>query len=84
MNQSMGDHTEDKAPKTDMTDKETNFPSQNVFDEDGVIFSSNFDNGNLAKVLKLKSLMPYDYKIWVAPDNHGTVTLLYSIISPIS
>ena len=52
-----------------------NLPSQNVFEVEGVTFSSNFDNGNLAKVVKLKSAMPYDYKVWVAPDNQGTVTV---------
>lgn len=69
-----------EAVKSEMTEKGMNFPSQNVFNEDGVIFSSNFDNGNLAKVLQLKSSMPYDYKVWVAPDNHGTALLLYQHI----
>ena len=71
---------ENEAEKSGMTEKGMNFPSQNVFDENGVIFSSDFDNGNLAKVLRLKSNIPYDYKVWVAPDNHGTALLLYRCI----
>jgi hypothetical protein len=47
-------------------------PSQNVFTIDGVVFSSDFDNGNLLKVEKSKSSSPYDYKVWTAPDNQGT------------
>lgn len=59
-----------------MTEKTTALPSQNVFDIDGVIFSSNFDNGNLSKVTKLNSTLAYDYKVLVAPDNQGTVQYL--------
>lgn len=47
-------------------------PAHNIFEFDGdVTFSSNFDNGNLAKVEKLQS-RPFDFKIWTAPDNMGT------------
>ena len=48
------------------------FPSQNIFEIDGVTFSSNFDNGNLAKVEKnVSNGQNHDYKIWVSPDNCG-------------
>lgn len=57
-----------------MEDKPSiNYPSQNVIEIDGIVFSSNFDNGNLAKVEKNKTHLQYDYKIWVAPDNAGRV-----------
>jgi hypothetical protein len=53
-----------------MSAKQTNYgvPSQNVFAFDsGISFSSNFDNGNLAKVVQ--GSKPYDFKIWTAPDS---------------
>ena len=46
----------------------TKVPAHNVFVFDQVIFSSNFDNGNLAKVEKIPN-RSYEYKIWTAPDN---------------
>ena len=49
----------------------TRIPAHNVFTlEDGTIFSSNFDNGNLARVEK--SNKPGEYLIWTAPDNMGS------------
>ena len=42
-----------------------------VFD-DNITFSSNFDNGNLARVER-SGTKPYDFRIWTAPDNMGTV-----------
>ena len=46
-------------------------PAHRVFTfENGVTFSSNFDNGNLQKVEE--STKPYDYRIWTCPDNFGT------------
>ena len=48
-------------------------PTQNRFDLDGVVFSSQFDNGNLSRVMKLSGTgHPYDYKVFVATDNYGT------------
>lgn len=50
----------------------TAIPAHSVFKFDnGVTFSSNFDNGNLAKVERLPN-RPYEFKIWTAPDNLGT------------
>jgi hypothetical protein len=46
----------------------TKVPAHNVFVIDQVIFSSNFDNGNLARVEKIPN-RSYEYKIWTAPDN---------------
>jgi len=47
-------------------------PSQTTTSfDDGVVFSSAFDNGNLAKVVKCGG-GPFDYRVWVAPDNSGT------------
>jgi len=44
-----------------------------VFSFDGeVVFSSNFDNGNLARVERSGSSSRYDFKIWTAPDNMGS------------
>jgi len=43
-------------------------PAHNVFIFDQVIFSSNFDNGNLAKVEKVPN-RSFEFKIWTAPDN---------------
>jgi hypothetical protein len=54
-----------------MSAKQSNcgVPSQNVFAFDsGISFSSNFDNGNLAKVEQVAG-KPYDFKIWTAPDS---------------
>ena len=45
-------------------------PAHNVFTfSDGVIFSSNFDNGNLLRVEETNK--SYDYRVWTAPDNTG-------------
>ena len=52
-------------------------PAHNVFVFDQVIFSSNLDNGNLAKVEKVPN-RSYEYKIWTAPDN--MVTFEFSFI----
>jgi hypothetical protein len=46
-------------------------PAHSVFTFDDIIFSSNFDNGNLGKVERVPN-KPYDFKIWTAPDNMGT------------
>lgn len=46
----------------------TKVPAHNVFAFEQVIFSSNFDNGNLARVEKIPN-RSYEYKIWTAPDN---------------
>ncbi len=47
-------------------------PAHNIFNFDnGVVFSSNFDNGNLAKVERIGN-RPYEFKIWTAPDNMGS------------
>ncbi|KAJ1400436.1 hypothetical protein B484DRAFT_406026 [Ochromonadaceae sp. CCMP2298] len=46
-------------------------PAHNVFAfENGVKFSSNFDNGNVAKVEQ--SHKSFEYRVWTAPDNLGT------------
>ena len=57
--------------------------SHNVFTfDDNITFSSNFDNGNLARVERIVSSTPqlpsssssikyYDYRIWSACDNMG-------------
>jgi hypothetical protein len=48
----------------------TPVPAHNVFTfSDGVIFSSNFDNGNLLRVEQTNK--SYDYRVWTAPDNTG-------------
>lgn len=44
--------------------------AHNVFEIDGITFSSNFDNGNLAKVEKIVG-KAFDFRIWAAPDNYG-------------
>jgi hypothetical protein len=50
----------------------SSYPAHNVFSFDnGVTFSSNFDNGNVARVERLAN-RPYEFKIWSAPDNMGT------------
>lgn len=47
-------------------------PAHNIFRFDnGITFSSNFDNGNLARVERFPN-RPFDFKIWTAPDNMGT------------
>lgn len=43
-------------------------PAHNIFIFDQIIFSSNFDNGNLAKVEKVPN-RSFEFKIWSAPDN---------------
>ena len=47
------------------------YPAHNVFTFDSVTFSSNFDNGNLARVERVGNKL-YEFKIWSAPDNMGT------------
>jgi hypothetical protein len=59
-----------------MSEKLDELPSQNVFNFGRVTFSSNFDNGNLARVKKIDLGLPYQYKVWVAVDNEGGVILL--------
>jgi hypothetical protein len=59
-----------------MTEKFEDLPSQNVFNLGCVTFASNFDNGNLTKVKKIELGLPFEYRIWVAPDNQGIVSLL--------
>lgn len=47
--------------------------AHNVFTFDGgITFSSNFDNGNLGRVERVPN-RPYEFKIWTAPDNMGTM-----------
>jgi hypothetical protein len=46
-------------------------PAQNVFTFGDVTFSSNFDNGNLARAEQVPN-KSYDFRIWTAPDNMGT------------
>ena len=45
------------------------YPSQNTFELGGVIFSSNFDNGNLLKVERGGD--SNEYLLWTAADNYG-------------
>lgn len=49
----------------------TGVPAHNVFCFDGITFSSNFDNGNLARVEKVPN-KSHDFRIWTAPDNMGS------------
>jgi cytosolic carboxypeptidase protein 5 len=49
----------------------TEYPAHNVFEIDGVTFSSNFDNGNLLSVEKT-GRKTHEYQIWAASDNHGS------------
>lgn len=45
-------------------------PGHNFFSlDDGVQFCSEFDNGNLLRVMR--GTTPYEYMIWTAPDNTG-------------
>lgn len=46
-------------------------PAHKVFTFGEVTFSSNFDNGNLARVEQVPN-KSYDFRIWTAPDNMGT------------
>jgi hypothetical protein len=46
-------------------------PAHNVFTFGDVTFSSNFDNGNLARAEQVPN-KSYDFRIWTAPDNMGT------------
>jgi hypothetical protein len=64
-----------------MTEKFDDLPSQNVFNLGCVTFASNFDNGNLAKVKKIELGLPFEYRIWVAPDNQGKVCCYYHFLS---
>lgn len=46
-----------------------------LFEDLGVTFSSNFDNGNLAHVEQItmgKDVREFDFRIWSAPDNMDT------------
>jgi len=45
-------------------------PGHSIFEIDGLLFSSNFDNGNLMKVEK--GTETNEFYLWVAPDNAGT------------
>jgi hypothetical protein len=54
------------SPRSTLT-----IPAHSIFTFDDIIFSSNFDNGNLGKVERVPN-KPYDFKIWTAPDNMGT------------
>ena len=56
-----------------MDDTLEDLPSQNVFNLGCVTFASNFDNGNLARVKKIELGLPYEYRVWVAPDNQGII-----------
>jgi len=48
------------------------YPAHGVFTFDNdVVFSSNFDNGNLARVERVGA-KPYEFRIWTAADNMGT------------
>ena len=48
------------------------YPAHGVFTFDNdVVFSSNFDNGNLARVERIGT-KPYEFRIWTAADNMGT------------
>eukprot|EP01031_Cornospumella_fuschlensis_P030739 gene30739-37141_t len=49
----------------------TAIPAHNVFKFNDITFSSNFDNGNLARVERTAN-RPFEFKIWTAPDNMGT------------
>ena len=49
---------------------EITYPSQNIFECGGFLFSSNFDNGNLSKVEKGDA--SNEFYLWTAPDNAGT------------
>jgi hypothetical protein len=48
-----------------------NVPAHNIFDVNGVVFSSNFDSGNLAEVEKCGA-KPFEYRIYTCPDNMGS------------
>lgn len=56
--------------ETAMSFKNTEVPAHNVFTFGDVTFSSNFDNGNLARAEQTPN-KSFDYKIWTAPDNMG-------------
>jgi hypothetical protein len=49
----------------------TQIPAHNVFKFGDITFSSNFDNGNLARVERASN-RPFEFRIWTAPDNMGT------------
>ena len=55
-----------------MSGEDGDYPGHNVFtfDSESICFSSNFDNGNLARVEK--NGKGHDYRIWTAADNYGT------------
>ena len=55
-----------------MSTGSSEIPAHNVFNFNEVTFSSNFDNGNLARVEQVPN-RSYDFKIWTAPDNLGTM-----------
>ena len=54
-----------------MTTADGEVPAHKVFTFGEVTFSSNFDNGNLARVEQVPN-KSYDFRIWTAPDNMGT------------
>jgi hypothetical protein len=49
----------------------SSIPAHNVYKFQDITFSSNFDNGNLARVERVPN-RPFEFKIWTAPDNMGT------------
>ena len=51
--------------------EEKKYPAHNIFEIDGVTFTSKFDNGNLLSVEKV-GRKPHEYQIWSACDNSGT------------
>ena len=53
-----------------MFESEFKYPAHNVFELNGLLFSSKFDNGNLLKVEPGST--PNEYLMWVASDNYGT------------
>ncbi len=54
-----------------MSNISSNCSAHNEFRFDNILFSSNFDNGNLANVEKSTSgSISNSYKVWSAPDNY--------------
>jgi hypothetical protein len=46
--------------------------SHGTFSFGGITFSSDFDNGNLRRVVPVGQQQPLDFNIWTAPDNAGS------------